>query len=72
MELKNQVEFSPKDKYVIELPRGPYYIEPVYILWRVFSVKIQTADSNIRSLISNMELFDLNIRSFNPNMHFFN
>ena len=38
------------------------------ILYGAFLV----SNSNIRSLISNMELFDLNIRSFNPNMHFFN
>ena len=41
------------------------------LLWRVFSVKIQTTNSNFRSFNSNMELFGSNIRSFNFNIQSF-
>ena len=43
-----------------------------YNVWRVFSVKIQTSNSNFRSFNSNMELFGSNIRSFNSNIQSFN
>ena len=41
------------------------------LLWRVFSVKIQTINSNIRSFNSNIRSFNSNIQSFNSNLQLF-
>ena len=41
-------------------------------LWRVFSVKIQTINSNIPSFNSNIQSFNSNIQSFNSNIPSFN
>ena len=61
-------EIDPQYKH-----REPIHVnDDGHLVWRVFSVKIQTINSNIQFFNSNIQSFNSNIQFFNSNIQSFN